>query len=116
MPQRRDDKGPFHWISSMRPHFFDGFHRTIAATAAAGNDLIEPMRHWHTCTRTASTTSGRSTTRSTPPPEPRRSHTHRHHRMESPHRLQRAVHSDVSVRIDRPRGARYRCITAAPYR
>ena len=39
VPDRRDD-GPFDWVSSMRPRFFDGFHRTIAAMAAAGNDLI----------------------------------------------------------------------------
>ncbi len=40
IPQRRDDKGPFNWVDSMRPRFFDGFHRTIAAMAAAGNNLI----------------------------------------------------------------------------
>lgn len=40
VPQRRDRDGPFDWVGSMRPRFFDGFHRTIAAVAAAGNDLI----------------------------------------------------------------------------
>jgi len=40
VPDRRGDDGPFDWVNSMRPRFFDGFHRTIAAMAAAGNDLI----------------------------------------------------------------------------
>lgn len=39
-PQRRDHEGPFDWVTSIRPRFFDGFHRTIAAMAAASNDLI----------------------------------------------------------------------------
>lgn len=40
VPKRRDDSGPFNWASSMRPQFFDGFHRTIPAMAAAGNYLV----------------------------------------------------------------------------
>ena len=34
---RRDD---FDWADSMRPRFFDGFHRCIPAMALAGNDLV----------------------------------------------------------------------------
>ena len=40
IPSRREPDGPFNWIESMRPRFFDGFHRCIPAMAAAGNDLI----------------------------------------------------------------------------
>lgn len=40
LPARRDDDGPFNWIDTMRPRFFDGFHRCVAGMAAAGNDLI----------------------------------------------------------------------------
>jgi chloramphenicol 3-O phosphotransferase len=40
LPVRRDDAGPFDWVGAMRPRFFDGFHRCIAAMASAGNDLI----------------------------------------------------------------------------
>ena len=40
LPDRRDAAGPFAWWESMRPRFFDGFHRCIPALAAAGNDLI----------------------------------------------------------------------------
>lgn len=40
LPQRRDAEGPFKWGGRVRPRFFDGFQRSIAAFAAAGNDLI----------------------------------------------------------------------------
>ena len=41
LPQRRDAEGPFKWWGGrVRPRFFDGFQRSIAAFAAAGNDLI----------------------------------------------------------------------------
>jgi chloramphenicol 3-O phosphotransferase len=41
LPQRRDAKGPFKWWGGeVRPRFFDGFQRSIAAFAAASNDLI----------------------------------------------------------------------------
>jgi len=39
LPRERIDTGEFEW-PAMRPAFFDGFHRTIPALAAAGNDLI----------------------------------------------------------------------------
>jgi chloramphenicol 3-O phosphotransferase len=39
VPQQRIDSGDFPW-RSVRPQFFDGFHRSIAAFAAAGNHLI----------------------------------------------------------------------------
>ena len=39
-PARRSDTGPFDWVGAVRPRFFDGFHRSIAAFAAAGNDLL----------------------------------------------------------------------------
>jgi chloramphenicol 3-O phosphotransferase len=39
-PARRSDTGPFDWVGAVRPRFFDGFHRSIAAFAAAGNDLV----------------------------------------------------------------------------
>jgi len=37
---RRESAGPFDWVGAVRPRFFDGFHRSVAAFAAAGNDLI----------------------------------------------------------------------------
>jgi len=40
LPARRDPEGPFAWKDNVRPRFFDGFQRCIAAFAAAGNDLI----------------------------------------------------------------------------
>jgi len=40
LPRRRDASGPFSWQQSVRPRFFDGFHRCIPAMAEAGNDLI----------------------------------------------------------------------------
>lgn len=40
LPARRDADGPFAWWTGMRPPFFHGFHRCIAAFAAAGNDLV----------------------------------------------------------------------------
>lgn len=39
-PTRRQPSGPFDWVGSMRPKFFDGFHGSIAAMAGAGNDLV----------------------------------------------------------------------------
>ncbi len=39
-PVRREDTGPFDWVGTVRPRFFDGFHRAVAAFAAAGNDLL----------------------------------------------------------------------------
>lgn len=39
LPRERIAAGEFDW-KAMRPAFFDGFHRTIPALAAAGNDLI----------------------------------------------------------------------------
>jgi chloramphenicol 3-O phosphotransferase len=40
LPERRDPDGPFLWWGNVRPRFFAGFHASIAAFAAAGNDLI----------------------------------------------------------------------------
>lgn len=41
LPRRRDSEGPFKWWGgNVRPRFFDGFQRCIAAFAAAGNDSI----------------------------------------------------------------------------
>lgn len=37
--ERRHDAGPWAW-KTIRPRFFDGFHRCIAALADAGNDLV----------------------------------------------------------------------------
>jgi chloramphenicol 3-O phosphotransferase len=37
---RRSEQGPFAYWHSVRPRFFSGFHRSIAAFANAGNDLI----------------------------------------------------------------------------
>jgi len=39
LPRDRIAAGEFDW-KTMRPAFFDGFHRTIPALAAAGNDLL----------------------------------------------------------------------------
>ncbi len=39
MPTRRESAGPFSW-EEMRPRFFEGFHRCLAAIAEAGNNLI----------------------------------------------------------------------------
>jgi chloramphenicol 3-O phosphotransferase len=39
LPMARIRAGDFQW-RAMRQNFFDGFHRSIAAFAAAGNDLI----------------------------------------------------------------------------
>jgi chloramphenicol 3-O phosphotransferase len=40
LPERRERQGPFRWWGNLRPRFFDGFQRSIAAFAEAGNDLI----------------------------------------------------------------------------
>lgn len=40
LPERREPSGPFLWWGNVRPRFFDGFHRCVAALALAGNDLI----------------------------------------------------------------------------
>ena len=40
LPERRERRGPFRWWDNIRPRYFDGFQRSIAAFAAAGNDLI----------------------------------------------------------------------------
>lgn len=40
LPERRDSEGPFKYWGGVRPRFFAGFHRCIAAMAAAGNDLV----------------------------------------------------------------------------
>lgn len=37
--ERESEQGPWAW-KTIRPRFFDGFHRCIAALADAGNDLI----------------------------------------------------------------------------
>lgn len=39
-PARRATTGPFDWVGAVRPRFFDGFHRCVAAFADAGNDLL----------------------------------------------------------------------------
>ena len=39
LPHERIASGEFAW-TSLRPAFFDGFHRSIPALAAAGNNLI----------------------------------------------------------------------------
>ncbi|MEP4199248.1 MAG: AAA family ATPase [Aliishimia sp.] len=39
LPSGRISRGDFLW-SDMRSHFFDGFHASLAAYAAAGNNLI----------------------------------------------------------------------------
>jgi chloramphenicol 3-O phosphotransferase len=39
LPSERIESGDFAW-SSLRPAFFDGFHRSIPALASAGNNLI----------------------------------------------------------------------------
>ena len=39
LPDARLAAGDFEW-AALRPAFFDGFHRSIAALAGAGNDLI----------------------------------------------------------------------------
>ena len=39
LPHERMAAGDFEW-ARMRPAFFDGFHRSIPALAAAGNDLV----------------------------------------------------------------------------
>lgn len=40
VPARRTTEGPFAWWTTVRPRFFDAFHRCLPAMAAAGNDLI----------------------------------------------------------------------------
>ena len=40
LPERRDQGGSFDWWHQIRPRFFAGFHRCLAALADAGNDLI----------------------------------------------------------------------------
>jgi chloramphenicol 3-O phosphotransferase len=40
LPERGDADSPFQWWTNVRPRFFDGFHRCVAALASAGNDLI----------------------------------------------------------------------------
>lgn len=37
---RRSTAGPFSYWAEVRPRFFTGFHRSIAAFASAGNDLV----------------------------------------------------------------------------
>lgn len=39
LPQARIDSGEFPW-ASLRSQFFEGFHRTLPALTAAGNNLI----------------------------------------------------------------------------
>lgn len=39
LPSARLKAGDFSW-SDMRPRFFDGYHRSLAAYASAGNNLI----------------------------------------------------------------------------
>jgi len=39
LPRARIDAGDFHW-KSLRPQFFAGFHATLPALAAAGNNLL----------------------------------------------------------------------------
>jgi chloramphenicol 3-O phosphotransferase len=39
-PARRAVDGPFDWVGTVRPRFFDGFHRAVAAFALAGNDVL----------------------------------------------------------------------------
>ena len=39
LPVRRIDSGEFAW-STLRPRFFDGFHRCLPALAGAGNHLL----------------------------------------------------------------------------
>ena len=39
LPERRGEGGDFAW-STMRPRFFDAFHRCLPAMASAGNNLI----------------------------------------------------------------------------
>jgi len=39
LPRERIASGEFAW-AALRPAFFDGFHRSIPALAAAGNNLI----------------------------------------------------------------------------
>ncbi|NRF69031.1 AAA family ATPase [Aquincola sp. S2] len=39
LPRSRIDNGEFPW-PTLRPQFFDGFHRSIAALADGGNNLI----------------------------------------------------------------------------
>ena len=40
VPARRTDHGPFAWWTTVRPRFFDAFHRCLPAMTEAGNDLI----------------------------------------------------------------------------
>jgi chloramphenicol 3-O phosphotransferase len=39
LPKGRIDSGEFPW-RDLRPHFFEGFHRSLPALAMAGNNLI----------------------------------------------------------------------------
>lgn len=39
LPQARIDRGDFAW-ADLRPAFFEGFHNTLPALAAAGNSLV----------------------------------------------------------------------------
>jgi chloramphenicol 3-O phosphotransferase len=39
LPGRREEGGEFSW-ASVRPRFFHGFHRSLAAYAGAGNCLV----------------------------------------------------------------------------
>jgi chloramphenicol 3-O phosphotransferase len=39
LPMERFRSGEFHWKAARAP-FFDGFHRSLAAYAAAGNNLV----------------------------------------------------------------------------
>ena len=40
IPNRRNESAPFGWPGTMRTRFFDGFHRSIPAMVAAGNNLV----------------------------------------------------------------------------
>lgn len=40
LPSARIKSGEFKWRGDMRRQFFDGFHRSLAAYAEAGNNLI----------------------------------------------------------------------------
>ena len=39
LPARRDPAGPFSW-GSMRPTLFEGYYRSLAALASAGNNVV----------------------------------------------------------------------------
>jgi len=39
LPQQRIDRGEFRW-HDLRPYFFEGFHRCLAALVQGGNNLV----------------------------------------------------------------------------